>query len=155
MLHRNLGFKLLALALAVGLWFVLVVREDMNRQLASAPVGAMQGAPLFGEEGRFARAVPVLPQVQGAPMAGFELVGLRTQPTVVVLSGAEKDLQRVSVVYTQPIPLTNVRGEREVDAVLVVPDKMSVIGEPRVRVTLVVRPLAQRLPAANRAGDGD
>ena len=155
MLHRNLGFKLLALALAVGLWFVLVVREDMNRQAASAPVGAMQGAPLFGEQGRFARAVPVLAQVSGAPMAGFELVAIRTQPTVVVLTGAEKDLQRLSVVYTEPITITAVRGEREVDARLDIPDKLSVLGEPRVRVTLVVRPLAQRLPAANRTGNGD
>jgi len=156
MLHRNLGFKLLALALAVGLWFILVVREDMNRQAASAPVSAIQGAPLFGEADRFTRAVPVLPQVQGTPLAGYELVNIRTEPTVVALVGAQKDLQRISVVITEPISLEGVRGVKDVEVQLAIPDKLAVIGDTRVHVTLITKLIALRMPTVgNRPSSGD
>ena len=156
MLHRNLGFKLLALALAVVLWFYLIVREEIAPSDENAPVAAVQGYPLLGEDAQYARAVPVLPQIEGPPPEGFQLVSVWTQPTVVALVGGEHQLRRMEVVYTESINLQEVlqevEGEVEVLRLLVLPDAVSVLGDLRVLVMLRVEPLADAVAAPEERG---
>jgi len=51
------------------------------------------------------RIVPVSPRLEGSPAPGWRLVDVQVSPPQITIEGSRSDVERMPVVYTEPIPL--------------------------------------------------
>jgi YbbR domain-containing protein len=124
MLHRNLGLKLVAFALAVALWGWVLVNQ---RTVASA------------------RTVPVVVRTVGAPPASISIRSVQVIPPVVTIAGAEDEVSDVRAVETADLPLDRLTSDTTQELSLVVPKGIRLLRDTEVKVTVRVE---QEAPGA-------
>lgn len=117
MLHRNLGLKLVAFALAVALWGWVLVNQS---SLASA------------------RTVPVVPDTVGSPPAGVRITSVQVTPPVVTIAGPEEEVSGLRSVTTAELPLDGLTTDTTQQLPLVVPKGIRLLRDTEVKVTIRV-----------------
>lgn len=118
MLHRNLGLKLIAFALAVALWGWVLVNQSA---VASA------------------RTVPVVPNIVGSPPPGILITSVQVNPPVVTIAGAAEDVSGTKYVNTAELPIDRLTTDTTQQLALVIPKSIRLLGEDtEVKVTVRV-----------------
>ena len=202
-LTRNLGFKFLALVLAVALWFMAVGREraevgltvplemknfppnlvvanqvpdgisvrirgsvPLTRQVADrglrfsidlsdAKAGPNHfnllpdalGLPRGLEVTRLTpsqvtvelepvtlKRVNILPVIKGEPVAGYVIEDILLEPKSVAIRGPQSILEKIDIIWTEPIDVTMAAGSTTVPVKLAMPDVSVTLAE-KVQVT--------------------
>lgn len=89
------------------------------------------------------REVPVRVTLQGRPARGYQLTELSVDPPTVTLTGDPRRLEEIgSAVATEPIDLSEARGELIAQVPLVLPAGVALVGSPaQVQVRLQVEPI--------------
>jgi len=125
MLRRNLGYKILALALAIFLWFYVSVQQ---RQVP------IRGALSYA-------TVPVVLRSEGGPAPGYRIAGVTVSPPLATIAGEEQRLRRVHHIDTLTVNLDRATADIHRVMVLVPPDDdVTTISEPLVNVTIKIEP---------------
>lgn len=88
-------------------------------------------------ERKASRTVVVSPRFEGTPPAGYRLVDARVEPERITLEGPEKELARVLMIPTEPIPLQARRLSFSTTAQISLEEpRLSVAGPRSVQVTV-------------------
>jgi len=124
MLHRNLGLKLVAFALAVALWGWVLVNQ---RTVASA------------------RTVPVVVRTAGALPAGVTIRSVQVIPPVVTIAGAEDEVSDIRTVETANFPLDRLTTDTTQELPLVAPKGIRLLRDTEVKVTVRVEQAATEM----------
>lgn len=110
---------------------------DAVAQVRLEPATARVTIPIFSD--RQTRTLPVSPQITGSPAAGFELSSASTAPLFVTVLGDIDDLEAMTTVDTQPIPVTGFSTSRTLQVGLALPTGVVATGADEVTVTIGVR----------------
>lgn len=89
------------------------------------------------------RELPVRVALQGRPARGYQLTEISVDPPTVTLTGDPRRLDEIgSYISTEPIDLSEARGELIVEVPLVLPAGVALVGSPaQVQVRLQVEPI--------------
>jgi len=89
------------------------------------------------------RELPVRVALQGRPARGYQLTEIAVDPPTVTLTGDPRRLEEIgSAISTEPIDLSEARGELIAEVPLVLPAGVALIGSPAiVTVRLQVEPI--------------
>ncbi|WP_376789231.1 YbbR-like domain-containing protein [Thermoflexus sp.] len=89
------------------------------------------------------RELPVRVALQGRPARGYQLTEISVDPPTVTLTGDPRRLEAIgSFISTEPIDLSEARGELIAEVPLVLPAGVTLIGSPTtVEVRLRVEPI--------------
>jgi YbbR domain-containing protein len=112
---------------------------DAVAQVRLDPATAHVTIPIFSD--RQTRTLPVSPQITGSPAAGFELSSATVTPPFVTVLGDLDDLEAMTSVDTQPIPVTGFSTSRTLEVGLALPTGVVATGAQEVSVTIGVRPV--------------
>jgi YbbR domain-containing protein len=146
----------------------VVVTADLARMVPGVPVSIAghaldgSGAPVEGVEITPARVhvtavtervvvtqtLPVVPRTQGALPRGLRLVSVQVDPPMITLVLPATRAGEVTRIETEPLNLSNVRGNASRALKLVVPPGASLADDERVVVTLRVEPIPTTPPAS-------
>ena len=110
---------------------------DAVAQVRLEPATARVTIPIFSD--RQTRTLPVSPQITGSPAAGFELSAASASPLFVTVLGDIDDLEAMTTVDTQPIPVTGFSTSRTLQVGLALPTGVIATGAQEVTVTIGVR----------------
>jgi YbbR domain-containing protein len=110
---------------------------DAVAQVRLDPATARVTIPIFSD--RQTRTLPVSPQITGSPAAGFELSAATVSPLFVTVLGDIDDLEAMTSVDTQPIPVTGFSTSRTLEVGLALPTGVVSTGAQDVSVTIGVR----------------
>jgi YbbR domain-containing protein len=110
---------------------------DAVAQVRLEPATARVTIPIFAD--RQTRTLPVSPQITGSPAAGFELSSATASPLFVTVLGDIDDLESMTSVDTQPIPVTGFSTSRTLQVGLALPTGVVATGVQDVSVTIGVR----------------
>ncbi len=110
---------------------------DAVAQVRLEPATARVTIPIFSD--RQTRTLPVSPQITGSPAAGFELSSASAAPLFVTVLGDIDDLEAMTTVDTQPIPVTGFSTSRTLQVELALPTGVVATGADEVTVTIGVR----------------
>jgi len=89
------------------------------------------------------RELPVRVALQGRPARGYQLTEISVDPPTVTLTGDPRRLEEIgSYISTEPIDLSEARGELIAEVPLVLPAGVALVGSPTVvEVRLQVEPI--------------
>ncbi|GBD09721.1 CdaA regulatory protein CdaR [Candidatus Thermoflexus japonica] len=89
------------------------------------------------------RELPVRVALQGRPARGYQLTEISVDPPTVTLTGDPRRLEEIgSFISTEPIDLSEARGELIAEVPLVLPAGVALVGSPAtVEVRLQVEPI--------------
>jgi len=135
MLHRNLPLKAAAFALAIFLWFWVLLNEQ--RPIVGTPTKA----PITGRPAReemSARTLPVVVRTRGQLPTDVTIVSVQVEPPMVTVVGPPAPLQGLTQVETRPLTLSQVRGDLTKELPLVAPPKLSLLSDSSVTVKVKV-----------------
>lgn len=132
MLHRNLSLKLAALALAIFLWFWVMLSEHPDNPGSRFRVSAPPSLPMT------ARVVPVVVQTRGSLSPGLRLVSVQVEPPLLTLVGEAHRLGRVREIRTVPLEMGQVTRSFSKRLQLLVPSGTGVLNSRTVTVTVEV-----------------
>lgn len=110
---------------------------DAVAQVRLDPATARVTIPIFSD--RQTRTLPVSPQITGSPAAGFELSAATVSPLFVTVLGDIDDLEAMTRVDTEPIPVTGFSTSRTLQVGLALPTGVVATGAEDVSVTIGVR----------------
>jgi len=110
---------------------------DAVAQVRLDPATARVTIPIFSD--RQTRTLPVRPQITGSPAAGFDLSAVTAAPLFVTVLGDIDDLEAMTSVDTQPIPVTGFSTSRTLEVGLALPTGVVATGAQEVSVTIGVR----------------
>lgn len=110
---------------------------DAVAQVRLEPATARVTIPIFSD--RQTRTLPVSPQITGTPAAGFELSSASASPPFVTVLGDIDDLEAMTSVDTQPIPVTGFSTSRTLQVGLALPTGVVATGAEEVSVAIGVR----------------
>ena len=110
---------------------------DAVAQVRLDPATARVTIPIFSD--RQTRTLPVRPQITGSPAAGFDLSAVTAAPLFVTVLGDIDDLEAMTSVDTQPIPVTGFSTSRTLQVGLALPTGVVATGAQEVSVTIGVR----------------
>ena len=110
---------------------------DAVAQVRLDPPTARVTIPVFSDQQT--RTLPVSPQITGSPAAGFELSAATVSPPFVTVLGDIDDLEAMTSVDTQPIPVTGFSTSRTVEVGLALPTGVVATGAQEVSVAIGVR----------------
>jgi len=145
MLHRNLPLKAAAFALAIFLWFWVLLNEE-NRITGTAAKTAVT-ARSIGEVAS-PRTVPVVVRTRGELPDDLRIVSVQLEPPMATVMGAAARVQKVSQIETEPLALERVRGSFTAKLRLVVPAEISLVSDSSVMVRVKVERGAPVAPAS-------
>ncbi len=122
MLRQNLGYKILALLVAVFLWFYVV---------------SGQRRPLETQ----ALTVPVVLRTRGEPARGYRIARASVQPALVTVAGDAKRLREITFVPTVALDLAGARADiRRRSLALALPQGLISASDSRVKASVVIEP---------------
>jgi YbbR domain-containing protein len=142
MLHRNLPLKIAAFALAIFLWFWVLLSEEKPSMVASG-------------------IRPIELNLVGKPPSGYELIGVEASPKVARISGPRSRVDQTArllvtvdlreavpeVPVTVAVSAANSAGER-VEGVSLVPPRATVVVKMRPAMSPRTLPVALRTEGA-------
>jgi YbbR domain-containing protein len=105
------------------------------------PASARVTIPVFSD--RQSRTLPINPIITGTPAAGFEIGSVTVQPQVALVAGDADQLAQLTVVDTDPIPMTGVSSDETVQVNLALPSGVVAVGEGTFSVTITVKPVTE------------
>jgi len=143
MLHRNWHLKLAAAALAIFIWFWVIITEHGLRRGVEFRVRT-SGLSMVA-----ARTVPVVLQTRGALPPDVKMISVQLVPPMVTVVGSSLRVNQVKMIRTAILDLSRVVGSFEQDLPLIRPSGIQVPNTETVKVTVqvtVATPLAT-LPA--------
>lgn len=105
------------------------------------PASARVTIPVFSD--RQSRTLPINPIITGRPAAGFEIGSVIVQPQVALVAGDADQLAQLTVVDTDPIPMTGVSSDENVQVNLALPSGVVSVGEGTFSVTITVNPVTE------------
>ncbi len=85
------------------------------------------------------RLVPVEPILAGSPPSGWKLVQVSVIPPKVRLKGPESIVYKIKRLRTKPVDLSNLTGEVTKTVELEVPDMITVIPAPIVKIKFLIK----------------
>lgn len=109
------------------------------RPLEVTPPTARVKIPVLSDSQN--RTLPVNPIVTGTPAAGFEIESVTVQPQVVLVAGDADQLAQLTLVDTDPIPMTGVSANETVEVGLALPTGVVAVGSETIRVSITIRPV--------------
>ncbi len=124
--------------------------EDVRLPRGTNLVRALPSQLRFDFERRASKSVPVRVQF-GATQAGYEVAGYQVSPPNLPIVGPESRVNRVRVVTTDPIDLSQVVGASEFRVTAFVEDPhVRFTAPPQVAVKVQVRARAEAAPTGHR-----
>ncbi len=93
------------------------------------------------------RTVPVVVTTSGQLSPGLMVTSVQVEPSLVTILGPAARVQEVTRIETEPLPLTRVRGSFSRTLALLVPDGVTLMGDPGVKVMVKVEKEAPAPPA--------
>jgi YbbR domain-containing protein len=84
--------------------------------------------------------LPVVPQLTGEPADGYRIGHIRVIPPTVTVGGEDPAVRSLTSVTTEPIDISGLDGQRDVEVALRLPAEVSEPDEAQVRVRLDVEP---------------
>ncbi len=150
MLHRNLPLKAAAFALAIFLWFWVLLNQE--RPTVGTPAKPPITAPAAGEE-MSARTVPVVVRTSGQPPTDVKIMSVQVEPPFVTVVGPAARLQQITQVQTMPLPLGQVQGDLTRKLPLVAPQNVSLLSGSSVALTIRTQRTSTADPGAQPAPD--
>lgn len=89
------------------------------------------------------KVLPVRPALSGRPADGYAVESVASQPDSVTVKGPEEVLRRMESVSTEPLSVEGAQIKVTGDASVALSDPaVQLLGDPRVRVVVAVKPLA-------------
>ncbi len=143
-------------AMAVGKVQIDGVRQSVETQVRLEAVDSQGGAlpalrvdpeqitvTIPVEQRLGFRELPVRVALQGRPARGYQLTEISVDPPTVTLTGDPRRLEEIgSSISTEPIDLSEARGELIATVPLVLPPGVALVGSPaQVEVRLQVEPI--------------
>jgi YbbR domain-containing protein len=110
---------------------------DAVAQVRLDPATARVTIPIFSDQQT--RTLPVSPQITGSPAAGFEVSSASASPLFVTVLGDIDDLEAMTSVDTEPIPVTGFSTSQTLVVGLALPTGVVATGPEEVSVTIGVR----------------
>jgi YbbR domain-containing protein len=110
---------------------------DAVPQVNVDPASAHVTIPVFSN--RQSKTLPVRPQVTGTPAGGFEISSVTVTPPIVTVEGDADDLQTLSGIDTEPIPIGGFSETKTVDVPLALPTSVIALDAQTVKVTIDIR----------------
>lgn len=80
----------------------------------------------------------ISPVWKGTPKFGFRVIGFSLEPNQVRLIGDAEALAAVTVIETQPIDITDIDANKELEIGLVLPEKLRTPGKAVVKVKIMI-----------------
>lgn len=90
--------------------------------------------------------LPVVPDIRGELAPGLRIGSVRVEPQTVTVSGEEPVIRRLEAIATEPLDLAGSRLDLVVDVPLVLPEEVTVVGEPSVRLSVTLEPVPDTAP---------
>lgn len=97
------------------------VRADVARQLAYA-------------------TLPVVPELVGEPAGDIRVETVSVSPRTVTVSGEEPVIRGLEAIGTEPVDISGAEEELGLEIAFVLPDEVTVLGEPSATVTITFGP---------------
>jgi YbbR domain-containing protein len=110
---------------------------DAVPQVNVDPASAHVTIPVFSN--RQSKTLPVRPQVTGTPAGGFEISSVTVTPPIVTVEGDADDLQTLTGIDTEPIPIGGFSETKTVDVPLALPTSVIALDAQTVTVTIDIR----------------
>jgi YbbR domain-containing protein len=110
---------------------------DAVPQVNVDPASAHVTIPVFSN--RQSKTLPVRPQVTGTPAGGFEISSVTVTPPIVTVEGDADDLQTLTGIDTEPIPIGGFSETKTVDVPLALPTSVIALDAQTVKVTIDIR----------------
>ncbi len=110
---------------------------DAVSQVRLEPSTARVTIPVFSA--RQSKVLPVNPQIVGRPAAGFELASATVDPTFVTVEGDIDELEALTTIDTEPIPVTGFSSSRTLEVGLALPTGVVALSAQQVTVEIGVR----------------
>jgi YbbR domain-containing protein len=122
MLRQNLGYKVLALLVALFLWFYVVSGQRRPRETQ-------------------ALTVPVVLRTRGEPAPGYRIARASVQPALVTIAGDAQRLRETIFVPTAPLDLAGARADIHGRSLaLALPQGITSVSDSRVKASVVIEP---------------
>jgi YbbR domain-containing protein len=122
MLRKNLGYKVLALLLAISLWIYVIITQR----------GALE---------TLAFTVPVVLRTEGQPAPGYRVARASVRPALVTVAGEGRQLRQVTQVQTVPVDVEGAQSDIHLRAVaLSLPRGIISVSDARVVVDIAIEP---------------
>ncbi|HXS71836.1 MAG TPA: CdaR family protein [Patescibacteria group bacterium] len=110
---------------------------DAVPQVNVDPASAHVTIPVFSN--RQSKTLPVRPQVTGTPAGGFEISSVTVTPPIGTVEGDADDLQTLTGIDTEPIPIGGFSETKTVDVPLALPTSVIALDAQTVTVTIDIR----------------
>lgn len=110
---------------------------DAVPQVNVEPASAHVTIPVFSN--RQSKTLPVKPQVTGSPAGGFEISTVTVAPPIVTVEGDADELQALTGIDTEPIPIGGFSETKMVDVALAPPTGVIALDAQQVKVTIGIR----------------
>lgn len=124
-------------------------QEQPVERVTLEPAIARIVVPITQLPGR--KEVAVLVQIEGQPAPGYRIASVKTEPSTVVLTGRPDVLRNVpGYVETPPLSIDGATSEIRQRLPLLLPEGVSVTGDPSVLVTVLIEPIQSSLTVKAR-----
>lgn len=146
MLKRNVKYKLLALAIAMIIWFYANEGQNPRIPREPTPKGAHVGMKLLDSPA--SRAVFVSPDTAGQPPFPYKVGDIVVRPRTVTVTGRPKQLMNVTTLRTETVDLAGRTTTFSERVRIIVPRGLTLAGSKYVRVTVKIeRPSRSEEPS--------
>ncbi len=86
------------------------------------------------------RQVSVIASVTGDPAPGYWVQSIMVDPAIVTVVGTKEAVENINNLRTEPIPVDGLTSTQVRNARLILPDGVTVLGQPTVSVRLAIAP---------------
>jgi YbbR domain-containing protein len=86
------------------------------------------------------RVLPIVVDLVGTPARGLRVASITATPAAMTVSGEAPVVERLTSLTTAPVDLTDAAEDLAMDVPLLVPDEVSLFGDPTVAVTVDLEP---------------